>query len=82
MSLRTEHAHLGWIGRFIRSTCMFNIAILGITKLFFSSTHSGALHVLAIVLTIVVAVLLFLIAASTPDLARAAARRAVEPDVD
>ena len=71
MSLRTEHAHVGWIGGFIGSTCMFNIAILGITKLFFSSTHSGARHVLAIVLTIVLAALLFMRAASTPDLARA-----------
>jgi hypothetical protein len=64
------------------TTSMLAIAVLSITNVLFPSVYSGARHVLGVVLTLVVAALLFMRAAFNPDLADSAAQPGVEPDVE
>lgn len=64
------------------TAAMLAIAVLSITNVLLPSVYSAARYVLAVVLNLVVAALLFMRAAFNPDLASAAAQRGVEPDVD
>jgi hypothetical protein len=61
---------------------MIAIAVLTIMNAFSPSAHSGARHVLAVVPTLVVAALLFMRAAFTPDLTVSTAQQVAEPDVE
>ena len=58
---------------------MLAIAVLSITNVLLPSVYSGARHVLGVVLTLVVAALLFMRAAFNPDLADAAAQHLSGP---
>jgi len=64
------------------TACMLAIAVLSIANVLFPSIYSGARHLLAVVLTLVVAALLFMRAAFNPDISDPAAQQGVEPDVE
>jgi hypothetical protein len=61
---------------------MLAIAVLSVTNVLLPSIYSGARHVLAVVLILVVAALLFMRAAFNPDASDPAAHQGVEPDAE